>query len=325
VAQALKKSEIESLLEELKEGVIELEEPESSGDVEIVPYDFSKPHSLSRTFESNLATVSDTFAKGCAINLSSYYRSTVSVTPEGLRHVLFQEFIKYVAKPSCLAIVTLSPLRGQAVCNIEPNLIFALVDKLLGGKGKAIEEPRDFTEIELKISQKIVSKILSDLKVSMERFVDLNPSLSRIENNPEFVNICPGLERVVSLDFKVELGETEGAMNICIPIAAFEPVIEKFDPVEEVPERTPQEKMQDLKNISEAIKEVLLDVNVVIGEKEVPLAAINELKVGDTLILDKKASEPVDVLVEGIVKFLGIPGKTGGRKAVKIAKVIREE
>jgi len=324
VQQALSREEIEALLGEIGDGVVEIEVGGTEGGG-FIRYDFSKPHSLSRTFENNLATVSDTFAKGCAINLSSYYRSTVSVEPTGIRHILFQEYLKTVDKPSCLAIINAQPLRGQSVFNVTPNLIFALVDKLLGGEGKALEEPRDFTEIELKISQRIINKVLTDLKASMERFVDINPSVSRIENNPEFVNICPGLERVVSLDFKVVMGENEGMMNICIPVTAFEPVIEQFDPAEEMPERSPQERVQDMQNITEVVKEVLLGVNVVIGEKDVPLSLVNNLKVGDVIVLDRKINEPIDVLVEGVTKFLAIPGRSGGRKAVKIVKTIREE
>jgi len=324
VAEALKKEEIEALLEAVEDGRIELA-PGEGTQQDFVPYDFSKPHSLSRVFENNLATISDTFGKNGSITISNFYRSTVSMSPTGIRHVLFHEYIKAVEKPSCLVIINLPPLRGQAVLNIAPNIIFALVDKLLGGKGEPIDRPRDFTEIEFNITDRIVTKLLHDLKMSMSRFLDIEPSISRIENNPEFVNICPGMERVVSLDFELELNELKGDLSISIPIAAFEPVIERFDPIEEIPVRTPEEVLEDNRNLLEVVKEVKLGLRVVIGEKELPLSIANNLKEGDTIILDKRIVDPVDVLVEGITKFYGIPGRSNGRKAVKVVKIEKGE
>jgi len=58
------------------------------------------------------------------------------------------------------------------------------------------------------------------------------------------------------------------------------------------------------------------------AEREIPARF---LVPGDVIVLDRKINEPIDVLVEGVTKFLAIPGRSGGRKAVKIVKTIREE
>ncbi len=319
----LSRTEVDALLESVKDGTLDLEPDRVVDSGGLVRYDFSKPHTLSRIFESNLATVSDSFAKQSALAISNYYRSTVSITPMGLEHVLFRDYIGKVPKPSCIAIVNLPPLRGQAILNIDANLIFAVVDRMMGGGGKAINRIREFTEIEFRISERIVEKMLGDLTIGAKRFIDLDTSMSRIENNPEFVNICPGMDRVVSLLFEMGLPNLKGMMNICIPVSAFEPVIESFDPVEELPERSPEEKREDMFKIGKTLEEVELEVCVLIGEAALPLGKAKVLNEGDVIVLDRKISDPVEVLVENVPKFLGIPGHACNRKAVKLISVIK--
>jgi flagellar motor switch protein FliM len=321
VTTVLSQAEVDALLGTIQDGYIELETMDLSAFGNVVPYDFSKPHSLSRVFAGNLATVADSYAKAISISLSNYYRSTVSASPKGLRHILFQDYIERISKPSCISIINLPPLRGQAVLDLDLRIVFALVDKLMGGGGKPIDEPRDFTDIEYRVSAKIIEKLLADLSVGSDRFVDIKPALSRIENNPEFVNICTGTERVISLEFEINMGDFDGMLSVCIPISAFEPVIDRFNPVDEVPERSAGEKSEDMRKLRETLSEVKLEVCVQIGRAEIPIARAKNLKEGDILVLDRKTSDPIDVLVEDIPKFLGIPGTVGARKAVKLVSI----
>jgi flagellar motor switch protein FliM len=250
-------------------------------------------------------------------------RATVSVTAIGFRHVLFAEYARSIPKPSAIAIVNLPPLRGQSVFVVDPALIYALVDKLMGGGGRAYRASRDFTEIEFRVADRIMQKLLGDLKSAASRFVDLAPSITRIENNIEFVTICSGMDRVVSLAFEVKMGETTGTMDVTIPIGAFEPVIDRFDPVEELPERTAAEKAEDFAQIQQTLREVRLGLRIVIGETDMPVSRARSLAEGDVVVLDRRITEPVDVLVEGVPKFFGVPGRLNGKKGIKLHSIIK--
>ncbi|MCD6380064.1 hypothetical protein J7M07_06440, partial [bacterium] len=96
-------------------------------------YDFGKPPSLSKTFYANLSTVIDGASKAMAISLSTFFRSMVTVSPVGVEHKIFQNFIEGVSNPSCIAIVDLPPLTGKGILEIDSRVIFAFVDKFMGG------------------------------------------------------------------------------------------------------------------------------------------------------------------------------------------------
>jgi len=324
VSQTITQAEVDELIESIREDVLELEVMDMPEFDECVAYDFSRPHSLSRAFESNLATINDSFARQTAISLSNFYRSSVSVIPrESIGHVLLQDYIKKLSKPSCIAIVNMPPLRGQMIIKLGYSTVFALVDKLMGGSGEPLDKAREFTEIEFRVFGRIVDKVLQDFAIGSNRFLELNPSISRLENNPEFVNICSGMERVVSLEFDITMGETNDMMDITIPVSAFDPVIDVLDPEEDMPERSPDEKVDDARRLRETLNEVKLDIRADIGTTEIPIEEAKALVEGDVLVLNRKASEPVDILVEGLTKFGGIPGGISGRKAVKLVSIVK--
>ncbi|MBN2071845.1 MAG: flagellar motor switch protein FliM [Candidatus Krumholzibacteriota bacterium] len=324
MVEVLTQESADQLIDSIKSGYIDLESFDFGSAARAVPYDFSKPHSLSRGFINNLATLSDGFSKAASMTLSTYFRGTITVTPRGSSHLLFQEFIGMTKMLSCLGIVNLSPLRGQSVMKIDPSIVFSLVDKLMGGRGEPLGEEREFTEIESNVAQRIMKRLLDDLRIGGDRFIKLEPSVSRIENNPEFVNICAGSERVIALHFDINMGSFTGEITFCIPVSAFESVIDMFDPVDEIPERTPAEKQQDRNFLKNALRKVSLDLSVEIGKTELSLYEAKNLKKGDLIILDNNVREPVDIIVEGIRKFKGIPGHVSGKKAVRLTSVNNE-
>ena len=49
---------------------------------------------------------------------------------------------------------------------------------------------------------------------------------------------------------------------------------------------------------------------------------LTELAVGDIIILDHEANKPLNITVEGIHKFRGVPGVVRGNRAIKITETI---
>lgn len=54
------------------------------------------------------------------------------------------------------------------------------------------------------------------------------------------------------------------------------------------------------------------------------LEDILSLKEGDTIPLQQKADEPLEIKVNGITKMNGYPGLKQGRKAIKVFEIIEE-
>jgi flagellar motor switch protein FliM len=66
------------------------------------------------------------------------------------------------------------------------------------------------------------------------------------------------------------------------------------------------------------------NIVVKLGEANVDLQDIINLEIGDIIQLDRDATIPLDVMVEGVPKFKGIPGLVKGNRAIRITESMFE-
>jgi len=103
--------------------------------------------------------------------------------------------------PSSLHVLRLEPLRGHALLVLESKLVFTLLDIFFGGSGKSGYriEGRDFTAIESRLIQRIVSMIFTDLEKALNSAHPIKIQYVRSEINPRFVTIVPPSDIVITI------------------------------------------------------------------------------------------------------------------------------
>ena len=92
-----------------------------------------------------------------------------------------------------LGIIDFRSLNGSAIMEISPDIAFAIIDKLLGGPGRVINnsKARDFTEIEISLIRQIVNQLTSLMDEPWANVITTDFRLERIETNPQFAQISP--------------------------------------------------------------------------------------------------------------------------------------
>ena len=111
----------------------------------------------------------------------------------------YSEFTNAISNPAFLSIIDFEPLKGQILIDISTNIVFTIIDRLLGGDGTETQETRTFTEIELSLMNSIMKKAMPLLKDAWDNVIDLKPKLEKIETNPQFAQIIPHNETIVLL------------------------------------------------------------------------------------------------------------------------------
>ncbi len=66
------------------------------------------------------------------------------------------------------------------------------------------------------------------------------------------------------------------------------------------------------------------NIVVKLGEANIQVRDLMNLEVGDIIQLDTDATMPLNVMVEGIPKFKGIPGLLRGNRAIRITESMFE-
>lgn len=297
--------------------------PAGGGDVR--SYDFSRASKFSKDQIRTIQMIHETFARLFSSTLSAKIRALTRIKVVSVEEVTFEDFINTVSNPSIISIFSLSPMEGNAVLDISPQVGFPLMDRLLGGSGLEEEEPRELTDIEMNIMESILLDGLNFIKEAWSNVITLSPKLELLESNPYFVQIVPPGEMIVLVNFEVQIGEKTGRMNIAIPYVMLEKVISRLS-IQLWFATFRRTKSEDTRRrVEDRLLKTSVNFTVQLGRAKLTLKDFLNLQEGDVVQIDRKVTDPLDVIIGDRRKFRGRPGKVGKRIAVKTVAVIEEE
>ena len=239
--------------------------------------------------------------------------------------VTYQEFSNALSNPVLLGIINFAPLQGNIIIEMATNLGYAIVDRMLGGRGDALEKVRKFSEIELLIIERILVVCVNLLKEPWENVVDIHPHLERIETNSQYAQIISPSEMIAIVTMNIKIGNVEGLMNICLPFITLEDVIDKLNTRYWYANIQNHDSTDYTDVIESIIQRAKVPVKAVLGKSIISVNDFATLQPGDIIRLDKEVEDELDVYVGNICKFTALPGSSDDKYAVRITSVIREE
>lgn len=322
----LSQNEIDDLLKALNTGELDVQQMSSKiEERKIKLHDFRRPSKFAKDHIRTLNVIHDNYARLVTNFLSGYLRTLVQVEVISVEAIAYYEFNNSISNPAVLAVVDFAPLAGSIILEMAPPVAFALIDRILGGKGLPMERMREFTEVEVAIIERIIIQILNLMREPWENVVELKPRLEKIETNAQFAQIVSSNEMVALITLGARIGEIEGMINICIPHMVVEPIVSKlstkfwFSSVE-------KESSKETKDaIEQRIEYTKVPVRAILGKTMIQVAEFIGLQLGDVIPLDSNVNGNLEVLVGDLLKFRGSPGVKKNKVAIKITDVLRRE
>ena len=178
MGEVLSQSEIDSLLQALSSGELDVEEMKENKEKQVKNYDFKRPAKFSKEHLRTLEIIFEHYGRLLSTNLPVYLRKNVQVNVASSETVTFSEFTNALSNPVILGILNFNPLPGNVVLEVSSNLGFAMIDRMLGGMGNPLEKERDFSEIELSVLDMYLRTIsLTSRGLTVNSF--LNPNSSK--------------------------------------------------------------------------------------------------------------------------------------------------
>ncbi len=325
MGDVLSQDEIDNLLKALSSGDIDAEEMKEDAGKSVKEYDFKRPAKFSKDHLRTLEIIFEHYGRLVSTNLPVYLRKNCQVSVVNSEALTFSEFTNSLANPVIIGIVSFQPLNGNIMVELDPNLGFAMVDRLLGGQGEALEKSREFSEIEMSLVERMVTVCVTLLREPWRNVLDLNPVLERVETNPQFAQIIAPTEMIAIVTLNLKIGEVEGLMNICLPYFTLESIMDKlntkfwFSTMQDTSEDDYTEHIEDM------IKHVQIPIVAKLGDSSITVTDFVNLQPGDVIRLSSKVDEEMDVYVGNIRKFKALPGATKKTYAVRVTSIIREE
>jgi len=281
-------------------------------------YNFKRPDRISKNQIRSLHFVHDRFARNFSSSVSAYLRMVVEISLENIAQISYAEFMSNVSDPTCYSAVSLKPLDGSAAVDLSPNVVFPMIDRLLGGAGKTIANIRSMTEIEQSIIQNVLKLMVDNLKESWRPVYAIDFSLTATETHPHMVQVVAPNEMIIHFQFAVRMRETVGKMHIAVPTLVLEPIIHIFDQ-----ELYSRKKIIHDGTLLHQLRNIPVNVSIETAETSFPMESLLTLQVGDTLVLDQRQEWPVVLKVAGKDKLHAVAKMDSSRKAFGVTGLIR--
>ncbi|MBI5706999.1 MAG: flagellar motor switch protein FliM [Armatimonadetes bacterium] len=274
-------------------------------------YDFRRPDKLSKDQLRTLQILHETFGRMAGSSLSAYLRSPVTIDLICFEQVPYEEYLRSINE-SVFTILTLQPLSGQAVLELEFELAFSVIDRMLGGPGRALKRT-SLTDIERPLVRQCIERLFSALKSAWEGVVIVNPIIEGLETSAQFVQIAPPDDIVVTILFEVKVGEQRGAMSLCIPYLVLKPIASKLSAQKWFASGTRKQNVQTKRQIATQIQQSQVECAVKLGSTRISVEDFMGLVPGNIVKLDQPTSQDLLFTVADLPKLHGKPALNGSK------------
>ena len=283
------------------------------------PYDFRRPDKFAKDQLRTLQMLHETFARLYAGSLSGYLRVPAQVDLVSVEQIPYDEYIRSLTN-SIISVVSLPPLAGQMILEVEFNLMLSMIDRLLGGPGSMNKMTPTLTDIEKALAESILQRALRDFNNAWEGVAQFTPKREFMETQSQFVQIVPPNDVVVSILFELKVGDLRGAMSICIPYMLLKPITSKLSAQRWFSQSVKKNTGKHAHQLARRLEQSRIPVTARLGKAQMSVDEVLKLRVGDVVTLDRGQSEEIEIVVGDQVKFRGVPGVRGKKLAVHVSR-----
>jgi flagellar motor switch protein FliM len=282
-------------------------------------YDFQRAMRFSKDQVRIIARIHEYFARLWATHLSAELRSGVQMQLESVEEVRYDELMGLISPLTLVQVFQMLPSEGDILAEINLQVVFAIIDRLIGGPGEGPYRERELTNIELSLLNRVLTTMGEDLAVAWRSVVSSNIELRRgpIEHNPQFLQVAMPNETVLVVTIAAQIGSVRGLINLWLPHGTLKPLMPEL--THRRADGATSGRVQAAQDrLLPRLKVVDVTVSAELGEARLSLAEVLGLRVGDVIRLEQPIARPITVRVDGVPAYIASVGTAHRHYAVKI-------
>jgi flagellar motor switch protein FliM len=286
--------------------------------------DFSRPAKFTQDQQRRIERAHDAFCRNAGTRLSAELRASIEFEVINVDQLTWSSAIGELPPGSIFGVIGTAPLGTLFVLSAEAGSVLWMVERLLGG-GSTDEQPRapqrDLTEIELALTRRLFSTVVTQLALTWDELAGIDLSLVEVETLATNLQVAPASEPTLGLTIELRAESISSTLSLLVPWRSIEAVAPKLT----------ASSYGDMLGDADADGATAETVRRVVGEAEVDLRAevggvdlelekVLALRVGDILPLGARAASGVVLCVEDVPVHRAQPGRSGSRRAVSIVE-----
>ena len=324
--EVLSQNEIDALLSALSTGEMDADElKKEESEKRVRTYDFKRALRFSKDQISTLTRLHENFARLLTTYFSAQLRTYVQISVVSVDQIPYEEFIRSIPKMTILNVFEVPPLDGRILMEVNPHIAYAMMDRVLGGKGSSTNKVENLTEIETKIMSNLFEKGFEHLEEAWANLTEISTALADFEVNPQFLQMVSPNETVIVISLNTQIGETSGMINICIPHVVLEPMIPKLSAHYWMASSKKERLPEEVQTLEKRVKNAALPISAELGTTVITIEDFLQLAAGDVIQLNQTIETPLSIKVGEVPKYTGQPGKVGKKMAIQILDNVKGE
>jgi len=186
----------------------------------------SDPASEVRLNEAQLAAlrlIHGSFAWAAEAALADYLGPALSINLSWQSQMEFRDYLPR-CEHSLIATVSAPPLKGRLLLELNYSTAQRMLDHYFKGTVGAAGR-REFNEVELKVLQDAIERVLAGYAESWRQVAKIKPSVKVIESFPGSNPVALPADPVVVAALEIRIGAYKELMTLCLPNQVFKPFL----------------------------------------------------------------------------------------------------
>jgi flagellar motor switch protein FliM len=271
-----------------------------------------------------LEIVFDRLVRMMTTSLRNFTSDNVEVSLDNITSIRFGDYLNSIPLPAILAVFHAEQLDNYGLFTVDSNLIYSIVDVLLGGRRGASAmriEGRPYTTIERTLVQRMVEVILQDMTQAFEPLTPVNFQLDRLETNPRFAAIARPANAAILVKLRIDMEDRGGRTELLLPYATLEP-IRKLLLQQFMGEKFGRDSIWE-GHLATELWSTTVEIEAILDEQVMPLNKIMNLEIGQTVMLNATPESKIELRCGGVPLLRGRMGRTNSSVAVRVEEAIQ--
>jgi len=270
-----------------------------------------------------LEIIFDRLVRLMTTSLRNLASDNIDVSLDQITSIRFGDYLNAIPLPAMIGVFRSEQLDNFGLVTIETNLIYSIVDVLLGGRRGTTTtrvEGRPYTTIERELVTRMIEVVLHDASQAFAPLTPVKFKLDRIETNPRFAAIARPPNAALLVQLRLDMEDRGGRLELLLPYATLEP-IRKLLLQQFMGEKFGRDNIWE-GHLASELWRTRVEVRAIMDDIKAPLKTVLNLKVGDTLMLNAPAEAPVVLKCGPMALTTARVGRLGQSVALRVDKPV---
>ncbi|HEX4036794.1 MAG TPA: FliM/FliN family flagellar motor switch protein [Acidobacteriaceae bacterium] len=283
----------------------------------VVNCNFRSAGRLSNENARSLTGIHETFARHLASTLDAYLGTGLDVKLRGVDQLPVKDHVAGIGPMSYIVPFSLQTIPSTMIVECDIDLVFPMIELLMGGRGSPADHTRELSEIEEEIMHDLTALIARQAENAWRMPAQALKPGRRIKSSL-LHQYCPANEKVTVVQFEIELAGTSGTFQLVFPTTFLNVLIQQVKAEE------PQKRGSVRFFPRPGIRERMLDCDVEVAAElpglRVAVRDLIALEPGSVLKLRAPVRAPGMLTAGGHAIFEATPVRNGLQKAAQLGR-----